>query len=94
MDTPIELLLNAALAPAVRVSCRLLLPGFGATLRRFLIRLRRRRQAARTAAALRALDPRALRDLAIDRSEVDSVAAEIHGSAVRTRMHAARSTTL
>ena len=90
MDTPIDLLLNVALAPALRVGAMLLLRGTGVAWRRFLVRRRQRREAARTAAALRALDPRALSDLGFDRSEVDSVAAETAGGVARTRVHADR----
>ena len=92
MDTPIELLLNVALAPAVRLGATLLLRGSGVAARRLLVRWRQRRDAARTATALRALDRRALRDLGLDRSEVDSVAAETSGGAARTRGLAARLT--
>jgi hypothetical protein len=42
------------------------------------------------AAELRGVDPRVLRDVGLDRSEIDSVVAEITGAAPRTRIAALR----
>jgi uncharacterized protein YjiS (DUF1127 family) len=47
-----------------------------------------RRRVRATARILHALDDALLRDLALDRSEVQSVAAEVHGSASGQRRHA------
>ena len=49
-------------------------------------RHRQRRQARATYDALRHLDDRMLRDLGFDRSEITSVAAEVAGTAARTRV--------
>lgn len=46
------------------------------------------RRARATAHALGLLDDRSLRDLALDRSELVSAAAELHGRAERHRQHA------
>jgi glyoxylase-like metal-dependent hydrolase (beta-lactamase superfamily II)/uncharacterized protein YjiS (DUF1127 family) len=48
-------------------------------------RWRSARQRARTIEALRGLDPRTLHDVGIDRSEIGSIAMELHGAAERTR---------
>jgi hypothetical protein len=45
-----------------------------------------RRARSATHAALAELDHRALRDLGFDRSEIESVAAEVEGVAERTRV--------
>jgi uncharacterized protein YjiS (DUF1127 family) len=51
-------------------------------------RARQRRSARASHDALRALDDRSLRDLGLDRSELESIAGEVAGSAERTRMRA------
>ena len=53
--------------------------------RRMVTRWKQRQQARATYAALRALDPRILRDLGFHRSELMSVAAEVVGVADSTR---------
>ena len=53
--------------------------------RRVITRWKHRQHARATYAALRALDPRILRDLGFHRSELMSVAAEIAGVAESTR---------
>lgn len=54
----------------------------------------RDRQTRATAHALGLLDDRALRDLALDRSELVSAATELHGRAERHRRHAGLATPL
>ena len=66
------------------------LHGLRAAVRRWFVRWRRHREAARMAAELRGVDPRVLRDVGLDRSEIDSVVAEINGAAPRTRVAALR----
>ena len=58
----------------------------GEFLRRVVAEWERRRCAKATYAALRALDPRILRDLGFHRSELLSVAAEVAGVARSTRV--------
>ena len=58
----------------------------GSVVRRAHARYRQRRKARATYDALRHLDDRMLRDLGFDRSEITSVAAEISGTAARTRV--------
>ncbi len=53
--------------------------------RRMITRWKHRQHASATYAALRALDPRILRDLGFHRSELMSVAAEVAGVAESTR---------
>lgn len=48
----------------------------------------RHRQARATAQALGLLDDRLLHDIGLDRSELSSAAAELHGQAERQRRHA------
>ena len=86
MDTPMQFLLDVALAPAVRAGATLMFRGLRVAVRRLVARWLRRRQAARMRAELRAVDTRTLRDLGFDRSEIDSVVAEISGGARRTRV--------
>jgi len=50
-------------------------------------RWRRARQADATARVLTQLDDRLLHDLGLDRSELLSTAAELHGQAARERRH-------
>lgn len=64
--------------------------GLRAAVRRWFAGWRRPREAARMAAELRGVDPRVLRDVGLDRSEIDSVVAEITGAAPRTRVAALR----
>lgn len=47
--------------------------------------IRRRRARAATRRALRQLDARALKDLALTAGEIDSMASELHGLAAATR---------
>jgi uncharacterized protein YjiS (DUF1127 family) len=59
--------------------------------RRYLDAWRQYRLARNTFNALRALDARTLRDVGLDRSELDSISAEIIGRTDLTRMQALRS---
>jgi uncharacterized protein YjiS (DUF1127 family) len=86
MDTPTQLLHDGARASAARVGANLIARRFRIAARRLLARWLRQRQAARMSAELRRLDARTLRDLGFDRSEIDSVVAEITGDAERTRV--------
>jgi uncharacterized protein YjiS (DUF1127 family) len=86
MDTPMQFLLDVALAPAARAGATLMFRGFRIAARRLLARWRRQRQAARMRAELRAVDARTLRDLGFHHSEIDSVVAEICGGARCTRV--------
>jgi uncharacterized protein YjiS (DUF1127 family) len=54
----------------------------------------RARQARATVQSLDALDERLLHDIGLHRSELLSVAAEVHGQAERERLHALRATLL
>ena len=54
----------------------------------------RERQARATADTLGLLDARMLRDIGLDRSELRSAAAELHGQAERERRHALLGTPL
>ena len=54
-------------------------------LRRMQARWERRRRAAETYLALRALDTQTLRDIGLHRSELLSIAAELSGDAQSTR---------
>jgi uncharacterized protein YjiS (DUF1127 family) len=75
-----------AVAYALRDEADRLLRTARFAVRRFLARWRRHRQAARMSASLHALDARMLHDLGFDRSEIDSVVAEISGDARSTRV--------
>ena len=86
MDTPIQLLHDGPRAPAARVGASLIAREFRIATRRLIARWLRQRQAARMSAELRRLDARTLRDLGFDRSEIDSVVAEITGDAECTRV--------
>jgi uncharacterized protein YjiS (DUF1127 family) len=57
-------------------------------LRHAMAWLRRRRSEAATRRSLRALDDRALHDLGVSRSEISSMAAEVHGAIAPTRVRA------
>jgi uncharacterized protein YjiS (DUF1127 family) len=57
-------------------------------LRRAMAWLRRRRSEAATRRSLRALDDRALHDLGVSRSEISSLAAEVHGAIEPSRVRA------
>jgi uncharacterized protein YjiS (DUF1127 family) len=86
MDTPMQFLLDVALAPAARAGATLMFRGLRVAVRRFVARWRRQRQAARMSAELRALDLRTLRDLGFHHSEIDSVVAETSGGTGCTRV--------
>jgi uncharacterized protein YjiS (DUF1127 family) len=90
MDTPMQFLLDVALAPAARAGATLMLRGFRVAVRRFLARWHRQRHAARMRAELRALDLRTLRAIGFHHSEIDSVVAEISGDARCTRVASQR----
>lgn len=90
MDTTIAPLHDGAHATAARAGASLIARKLRIAARRLLAGWLRRRQAARMRAELRAVDARALRDLGFDRSEIDSVVAEISGDAERTRVTSRR----
>jgi uncharacterized protein YjiS (DUF1127 family) len=62
-------------------------------LHRAIARLHHRSSVAATRRSLGALDDRALRDLGVSRSEISSLAAELHGAIEPTRVHAQVRTT-
>ncbi|MCC6194926.1 MAG: hypothetical protein IT518_10710 [Burkholderiales bacterium] len=86
MNTHTQVHVGAALVADLRAETDRLLRKLRLALRRFLLDRQRRREAARTSAALHALDSRALRDLGFDRSEIGSVVAEMTGDAECTRI--------
>jgi uncharacterized protein YjiS (DUF1127 family) len=85
-DAPVAAGMTAAPGPARPAATA---PALMARLRAALARLhaqwRQSQRARATRAALQSLDARALRDLGIDRSEIDSVAAELRGATEITR---------
>lgn len=90
MDTTIAPLHDGAHAPAASAGTGRIARRLRNAARRLFARWLRQRQAARMCAELQAIDSRTLRDLGFDRSEIDSVVAEISGDAERTRLTSRR----
>jgi uncharacterized protein YjiS (DUF1127 family) len=86
MNMPTQFQIDVAVAHALRDEAGRLLRTARGAVPRFLARWWRHRQAARMSASLHTLDARTLRDLGFDRSEIDSVVAEISGDARCTRV--------
>jgi len=83
-----------SLAPGLTTKARRALSALRSNLRGGYHDWLRARQAAATACALKSLDGRLLRDIGLDRSELLSAAAELHGQAERERRHSFVSTAL
>lgn len=85
-EYPVNTIASTRLAADTRLANSL--DAIAGWLRRAMAWLRRRRSEAATRRSLRALDDRALHDLGVSRSEISSLAAEVHGAIEPTRVRA------